>query len=179
MIENPYRMIRRRLKIGVRALGFSPSTVFRIEHGQYEELSDEMVGALFVAVQAAGADTDVLAAELEDRFGTPYLSEAYLRWRKAKRKSEGDTVKWPQLAEVQARQAVYESPMGAFARLVSGSTGRFSAQFCIPEATLMRFVNGDYGYIAAPGAVREALSDARYDELDELFEMQGKWIDGK
>ena len=43
----------------------------------------------------------------------------------------------------------------------------------------MRFVNGDYGYIAAPGAVREALSDARYDELDELFEMQGKWIDGK
>lgn len=179
MIENPYRMIRRRLKIGVRALGFSTSTVFRIEHGQYEELSDEMVGKLFIAVTDAGADTDVLAAELEDRFGTPYLAEAYLRWRRMKRASEGDTTRWPSLADVQAHQTRFESPLNAFARLVSGSASRLCAQFCIPEATFLRYSNGNYAYLEPPSAVKEALAEARYDEFDELFEMQGKWIDGE
>lgn len=54
MIENPYRMIRQRLKIGGRALGMSSSTVSRIESGQYEELSDGMVGALFAVANAGG-----------------------------------------------------------------------------------------------------------------------------
>ena len=85
MIENPYRMIRRRLRVGGRGLGLASSTISPIESGQYEELSDGMVGALYLAVADAGVDTEVLAAELEDTFGTPYLAEAYLRWRREMR----------------------------------------------------------------------------------------------
>lgn len=179
MIENPFRMIRRRLKLSGRALGLASSTVSRIESGQYEELSDGMVGALFLAVANAGADTDVLAAELEDRFGTPYLAEAYLRWRRMKRKSEGDTAPWPELSEVQARALLGESPMGAFARLTSGTVEKFCSQFCMQAPTLTRYIGGQFGYLVPPQAVREALTDAGYDELETLFEMQRKWIDGK
>lgn len=177
MIENPYRMIRRRLKIGGRALGMSASTVSRIESGQYEELSDGMVETLFRAVSKAGADTDVLAAELEDRFGTPYLAEAYLRWRSMKRRSEGDLADWPELSEVQARQRSGESPMGAFARLTAVSVDRFCSRFCVQVPTLTRYIEGRFDYLEPPQSVRVALTEAGYDELEELFEMQRKWID--
>lgn len=179
MIENPYRMIRQRLKIGGRALGMSSSTVSRIESGQYEELSDGMVGALFLAVANAGADTDVLAAELEEKFGTPYLAEAYLRWRHMKRRTEGDAVTWPRLSVIRQRAVMGEAPMGAFARLTSGSVERFCSQFCLQAPTLARYIEGSFDYLAPPAAVREALTDAGYDKLDELFDLQRKWIDGK
>lgn len=184
MTENPYRMIRRRLKLSGRALGLSSSTVSRIESGQYEELSAGMVEALFSAVSAAGADTDVLAAELESIFGTPYLAEAYLRWRKAQRKSAGDVAEWPSIARVRKRMADGEAPVGAFARLTSGSVDRFCAQFCIQAPTLTRYIEGrssnkELPYLEPPAAVREALTDAGYDELDKLFSLQRKWIDGR
>ena len=179
MIENPFRMIRKRLKLSGRALGLASSTVSRIENGQYEELSDGMVQALFQAVSKAGADTHVLAAELEDRYGTPYLSEAYLRWRKAKRASVGDVISWPSLGSVRSRVLLGESPMGAFARLASGSVGRFCTQLCIQVPTLTRYIEGQFGYLSPPQAVEEALTDAGYDELEALFELQREWIDGK
>lgn len=179
MIENPYRMIRRRLRLGGRGLGLSSSTVSRIESGQYEELSDGMVGKLFLAVSSAGADTAVLAAELEETFGTPYLAEAYLRWRRMKRKTEGDTVQWPSLSTVAERKRFGESPMGAFARLTSGSVDKFCSAFCLQAPTLTRYIEGHFDYLVPPATVREALTDAGYDELDELFELQRKWIDGE
>ena len=177
MIENPYRMIRRRLKLSGRALGMSASTVSRIESGQYEELSDGMVGALYLAVADAGADIDVLAAELEETFGTAYLDEAYLRWRRMKRKSEGDRTQWPRLEGVWGRTLLGESPMGAFTRLVSGTVERFCSRFCLQAPTLARYIEGKFDYLEPPAIVREALTDAGYDELEELFEMQRKWID--
>lgn len=179
MIENPYRMIRRRLRLGGRGLGLSSSTVSRIESGQYEELSDGMVGKLFLAVASAGADTDVLAAELEETFGTPYLAEAYKRWRRMKRKSEGDTVKWPTLTQVLRKQELGESPMGAFTRLVSGSVDKFCATFCLQAPTLVRYIEGRFDYVVPPMTVREALTDAGYDGLDELFNLQREWLDAE
>ena len=183
MIENPYRMIRRRAQLGGRALGLSSSTVSRIESGQYEELSDGMVGALFLAISDAGVDTAVLAAELESRFGTPYLSEAYLRWRKMKRKTEGDKAQWPHMAAIAQRAKMGESPMGAFARLTSGSVHKFCTTFCIQAPTLTRYIEGrssgkELPYLMPPAAVVEALTAAGYDSRDELFDMQRKWIDG-
>ena len=182
MIENPYRMIRRRLRVGGRGLGLASSTISRIESGQYEELSDGMVGALYLAVAEAGVDTEVLAAELEDTFGTPYLAEAYLRWRRMKRKSEGDTTHWPRLSEIETLAKYGQAPMGAFARSVSGSVEKFCAQFCIQAPTLTRYIEGRSGekelpYFEPPASVREALTDAGYDHLDELFEMQRMWRD--
>lgn len=179
MIENPYRMIRKRLNLGGRGLGLSSSTVSRIESGQYEVLSDGMVGALYLAVASADVDTSVLAAELEEKFGTPYLSEAYLKWRRMKRKVEGDTAQWPHRAALQSRMLLGEAPMGAFARLVSGSVDKFCSTFCIQAPTLARYIEGDFDYLVPPTSVREALAEAGYDELDELFDLQRKWIDDR
>lgn len=184
MISNPYLMIRRRLRLGGRSLGLTSSTVSRIENGQYEELSDGMVEALFIAVAESGVDTDVLAAELERDFGTPYLAEAYLRWRRMKRKIEGDTVAWPKLSVVRARVRDGEAPMGAFARLTSGSVEKFCSQFCIQAPTLGRYIKGRSGaktlpYLEPPVSLREALTDAGYDKPESLFELQRKWIDGE
>lgn len=179
MIENPYRMIRRKLRLGGRGLGMSSSTVSRIESGQYEELSDGMVGALFLAVADAGVDTSVLAAELKQAFGTPYLAEAYLRWRHMKRKVEGDAADWPHLAAVQARGVVGESPMGAFARLTSGSVEKFCSTFCIQAPTLVRYIEGKFDYLSPPASLVEALEDAGYDEAETLFDMHREWIDGR
>ena len=129
-----------------------------------------------------GVDTEVLAAELEDTFGTPYLAEAYLRWRRMKRKSEGDTTHWPRLSEIEMLAKYGQAPVGAFARAVSGSVEKFCAQFCIQAPTLTRYIEGRSGekelpYFEPPASVREALTDAGYDHLDELFEMQRMWRD--
>lgn len=175
---NPYRKIRRQFRISTRGLSISSATVSRIEAGHYEELSDEMVGTLFLAITSAGADIDLIAADLEDTYGTPYLSYAYMKWRKLKRRTEGDTVQWPHLAAVRTRKLMGESPMGAFARLTSGSVPKFCSQFCVQAPTLARYIEGHFDYIEPPASVREALEDAGYSELEELFTLQRKWIDG-
>lgn len=179
MLENPYRKIRRRLRLTMRDLDLASSTVSRIESGQYEQLSDGMVGALFLAVADAGADTDVLAAELEREYGTPYLALAYQRWRELKRKYIGDHAQWPTLASVRNRSKYGESPMGAFTRMVSGSVDRFCSEFCVQAPTLTRYIEGKHSYIDPPASVREALEQAGYDEAEKLFEMQRKWLDDK
>lgn len=184
MIENPYQMVRKRLKISGRSLarienGISSSTVSRIENGLYEELSAGMIQPLLDEAKRNGVDFEVIAAELETRYGTPYLHEAYSRWRHAKRGEIGDGAEWPELSEVQARMRNGESPMGAFASIFAGTVDRFCNALCIPPSTLARYVEGRFDYLQPPAAVREALTDARYPEIDALFEMQRKWIDGE
>lgn len=184
MIENPYRFIRRRLKLSRGALGFATSTLSRIENGQYETLSDEMVARLLAEAERLGADLEVLAGELEERFGTPYLGEAYLRWRKMRRKVSGDLVKWPKLGGIRRGVLVGQSPVEALAKQTAVTVDRFCTLFCLQEPTMRRYMRGSSGrkqlvYAEPAAAVREALEDAGYPDLEELVEMQRRWLDGE
>src|SRR5690606_36377073 len=129
-----------------------------------------------LAASDAGADLEVLAAELEENFGTPYIAEAYLRWRRMKRKSEGDKTEWPSIESIEHQMFLGQAPMAAFARAVSGSVDRFCTRFCIQAPTLTRYIEGRSGdkelpYFMPPASVVEALTDSGYDECDDLFEL--------
>lgn len=174
-VENPVRMIRKKLRLPTRAVpGIGQATVLRLEAGHYEELSDGMADALVEAVTANGVDFDVIAADLQHTFGTPYLSVAYVKWRRMHRAETGDRVTWPSLSRLGAGA---ESPMGSFARQVSGSVHQFCMDFCVQGPTLARYIRGEYNYLRPPQTIRQALEDARYPQIEELFSKQREWLD--
>ena len=174
MRKNPFYTIRRRLRLTQRAItGLSISSVQRIEMGHYEALSEGMLNALVAEVEDAGVDFAEIAEELEAEYGTPYLAEAYQKWRVEHRQLSGARLTWPVLDDLPWGQ----SPIGAFARLTSGSVAAFCKDFCIQVPTLTRYAEGRYDYLEPPQALRQALTDARYPEIEELFRLQRKWID--
>ena len=174
MTVNPFQLIRRRLRkprAGITEL--SLSTVQRIELGFYEALSDGMVDALLHEVEAAGVPLEDVAAQLEETYGTPYLSVAYEQWRRDRRAETGRAARWPHLDDLSPN----ESPMGGFARAVSGTMHGFCKDFCVQGPTVARYAEGAFNYISAPTALRQALSDAGYPEIEKLFNMQREWIE--
>lgn len=174
MQMNPFQMIRRRLRRSRSGIyGLSVATVQRIELGFYEALSDGMVDALVSEVEDAGIDFADIAADLESVYGTPYLSQAYQAWRKMRRQETGRTAQWPNLEELSSA----ETPIGAFARAVSGSMFGFCRDFCVQGPTVARYAEGAFEYVTAPASLRQALEDAGYPEIDRLFNMQREWID--
>ena len=172
---NPFRLIRRKLRLAQSGIpGISDTTVQRIEIGQYEELSDGMIDALVQAVEAKGTDFSEIAEELQSTYGTPYLTEAYQKWRISRRKSFGDRAEWPDLDQLD--QSV--SPMHAFIAELSGTLYRFCTDLCVQGPTVERYARGEYAYDNPPESLQEAFEQAGYTERNKLFSLQRKWIDG-
>lgn len=172
---NPFKLVRTRLRLPQHGItGLSDSTVERIEAGHYESLSDGMIDALSRAVTDRGIDFEEISNDLNDRYGTPYIAEAYQRWRVQQRREFGDKVTWPDLDEIRRREG---SPMRNFALEVSGSVNGFCRDLCIQAPTLERYMRGKYAYAEPPLALQEALQEAGYPERRRLFDLQGKWID--
>lgn len=181
MIENPFRAIRRKLRLPMRGIrGLSLGTVQRIERGHYEQISDGMADALFTEVEAAGANVDLMVAELERVFGTPYLVEAYRRWRTLHRKESGSAAEWPTIAQIEAgAQEQRISPVLAFTRLVSASLGSFCDDYCLQAVTVRSYAAGRFTYLVPPKSFVTAMQEAGYPYLEQLVELHREWVDNR
>ena len=171
---NPYKLIRKRLRLTQDKIpGLSKVTVYRIETGQYEQLSDNMVNGLVTAVEERDIDFAEIANDLNDRYGTPYLTQAYEKWREIQRRSFGDSVTWPDLKKLRTDV----SPMEAFVEEVSGTLHTFCTSLCLQGPTVVRYMSGAYQYFDPPEALEKALEQAGYAERNKLFTLQRRWID--
>lgn len=172
---NPFAFIRRRLKLTQAEVpGLSATTVQRIENGQYEELSDGMIGSLVEAVEYRGVDFADISSELSDTYGTPYLTEAYATWRGENRKRFGSRTMWPPLERLTEEG---KSPMSVFIRETAGTEYKFCTGLSIQEPTVGRYVRGEHEYFEAPWALDEALAQAGYADRKKLFALQREWIE--
>jgi hypothetical protein len=171
-------MIRKRMQIKPGAILLADSVISRIEHGHYEELSDGMSMALLDAVNVVEGDFTIIADDLNRMYGTPYLDEAYKKWRQWKRSTTGDHIEWPRLHEVVLESLeLGVSPMAVFVKKTSKSLNSFCSELCLQVPTMERFIEGRFNYLLPPATLVEALKQARYAEADTLFELQQEWID--
>lgn len=163
--DNPFDWAIKRLGMTradfSRASGLGRAYLLRVGQGRHSQIGNRALHALYDQAKKRGVDLD---AELEERYGTEDLQEAWDRWVYRHRKAQ--TIPLPA-----------KGNGNPFARLVraAGSVARMAALLAVPDPLVERYTKGLTPRMPAP--IREALEQMDYPHLDSLDSQMKAWVE--
>jgi DNA-binding XRE family transcriptional regulator len=171
IVDNPYRRLRLACSINQKDFGakygFSHATMNAIEGGQVIDLSERMV----LSLGQECAEHGISAAEiLGDEYGVTTLREAYENWKSNERAAFSGRFQKP----LSGAETWEESPFSVYMQEVAGTMTAFAKMLKVPLAAVQRYANGKN--LTMPKAVEEALTQVQFVDLDDLKDVQTKWV---